>query len=188
MIALKRIFPALLLSLLFAQVAFAAKNVEECDIKFDSMSLKEGQIGDTFLMYGQWGDTQGEKLPAINRASLEPLEVVSWSNSQVTVRIPSTLSTGIHKVGVYCSDPRKGGTYGTDWKFFTVKAADDKTQLTQRKTPQRETDSFNSEMLEENDIGDPLQAYEKKNSEIWIILGAAIAVALLLYSRRKSRK
>lgn len=74
-------------------------------------------------MYGRWGSSQGEKLPGINKVFSHELEVLSWSDAQITVRIPENLKPGVYKVGVYCndpSDPEKGGAYGTFWVDFKV--------------------------------------------------------------------
>jgi len=90
-----------------------------CGIRFTSMSKNSGYPGDTFYMYGTWGTTQGTKLPCINKGRLNKLIVLSWSNSKLKVRIPTYLTPGVYRVGVYCRYPSQK-TYGTIWKNFTI--------------------------------------------------------------------
>lgn len=90
-----------------------------CGIKFTSMSKNSGYPGNTFKMYGTWGATQGTKIPCINKGKLNKLIVLSWSNSRLKVRIPTYLTPGVYRVGVYCRYPSRK-TYGTIWKNFTI--------------------------------------------------------------------
>lgn len=90
-----------------------------CGIKFTSMSKNSGYPGDTFIMYGTWGTTQGTKLPCINKGGMNKLIVLTWTNSKLKVRIPAGLAPGSYRVGVYCRNPSQK-TYGTVWKDFKI--------------------------------------------------------------------
>jgi len=112
-----------LASMASAQGLDESVNFEPCGIELERISKKAGYPGDVFVMYGKWGSSQGEKLPGINKVMSHELEVVSWSDAKIVVRIPDDLESGVYKVGVYCndpSDPEKGGSYGTHWVKFKV--------------------------------------------------------------------
>lgn len=179
-------FVTLAFLLLFSQIAVAANDLEPCDIQFDSMSIKEGSAGEAFILYGKWGETQGEKLPAMNRARLQPLEIISWSDSQLHVRIPTYFSNGIHKVGVYCSDPKQGATYASAWKLFTIISALETGKSSRIESADESMNPRNITNLD-NNIGDPLEAYEKGNNGIGVALVGILAAAILLYFRRKKK-
>ncbi len=91
-----------------------------CGIVFNSLSKTSGYPGDTFKMYGKWGPTQGTKTPCINKGGPNKLIVLSWSDSELEVKIPAGLAPGDYKVGVYCKFPITGPTGGTEWKDFTI--------------------------------------------------------------------
>ena len=96
------------------------KNYEPCGISLKSISKVSGFPGDTIELLGQWGDSQGEKLPCINKDKSNDLEVISWSDSIVKVKIPQGLDAGIYSVGVYCNDLSKGGSYSSGWVNFEI--------------------------------------------------------------------
>lgn len=97
---------------------------EPCGVALDGLSKTSGAPGDTFEMRGKWGAAQELKLPSINMGGQKRLEVVSWTPSVLTVRVPQGLSPGKHRVGVYCNDPGAGskGTYASGWVDFNVTA------------------------------------------------------------------
>lgn len=94
-----------------------------CGILFTSMSQDRGAPGDEFEMYGTWGDSQGSKAPRINMGAAHPLEVVSWSDKSIRVKIPRGLPPGTYKVGVYC-ETGSARMYSSVWKDFKVTAGD----------------------------------------------------------------
>lgn len=96
------------------------KSFEPCGISLISISKVAGYPGDTIELFGQWGDSQGEKLPLINKGKPHDLEVISWSNSIIKAKIPQDLDAGVYRVGVYCNDLSKGGTYGTVFNEFEI--------------------------------------------------------------------
>ncbi len=89
-----------------------------CRVDLRSLSKTSGAPGDTFAMYGVWGETQGSKTPSINKGVRHSLEVLSWTDSAITVRIPPDLPGGLYKVGVYCNNPPHW--QGSGWMDFTV--------------------------------------------------------------------
>jgi len=85
-----------------------------------TLSTTSGHPGDTFEMIGTWGATQGTKVPRINKGGPHDLQVLSWSNAALKVRIPTPLDPGVYKVGVYCAAPELGATQSTEFLDFTV--------------------------------------------------------------------
>lgn len=96
------------------------KPYKPCGIRFDRMSRASGAPGDVFTMYGQWGATQGTKLPCINKGGMNKLIVLNWTPTAIKVKIPHGLAPGMYRVGCYCQNPAPSGTYGTTWKDFKV--------------------------------------------------------------------
>lgn len=96
----------------------AADDSGLCRISLHSLSKTSGAPGDTIEMYGVWGETQETKTPCINKGGANKLEVLSWGNSVIKVRIPEHLPAGSYKVGVYCNYPPRGR--GSNWKNFEV--------------------------------------------------------------------
>lgn len=111
--------PAALLPLLAALSAAA----EPCGAQLHGLSRERGAPGDEFTMYGVWGQSQGQKLPVINRGRQNKLEVVEWRHHELRVRVPQGLAPGEYRVGLYCTPLAKGGTYGSGFKDFEVLAA-----------------------------------------------------------------
>ncbi len=85
-----------------------------------TLSTNSGHPGDTFEMTGTWGATQGTKVPRINMGGSHDLQVLSWTDTVLKVRIPVPLDPGVHKVGVYCTPPEMGTTQSTEFLPFTV--------------------------------------------------------------------
>jgi hypothetical protein len=114
-----------------------------CKISLRSLSKISGVPGDIFEMYGIWGEIQGAKIPCINKGGANKLEVLSWSDSVIKVRIPEHLPTGSYKVGVYCNNPRIGKVASSGWIKFEVigsgdfKAHNTKVQSKQETRPQK---------------------------------------------------
>jgi hypothetical protein len=93
---------------------------QPCGISLTSLTQTSGKPGDSFGMAGVWGDTQGTKIPCINKGSMNRLEVLHWSSTGIKVRIPPGLEPGLYKVGVYCNELTEGGSYSSGWLDFTV--------------------------------------------------------------------
>jgi hypothetical protein len=96
---------------------------QPCGISLAQLSKSSGQPGETFEMLGTWGATQGTKVPWIAKGAEIQLQVVTWTPTKLTVRIPLTpLQPGMYKVGVWCEEPNPvlGSTYGTDMKDFEI--------------------------------------------------------------------
>jgi hypothetical protein len=100
-----------------------AQSGQPCGINLASLSKTSGFPGDTFEMNGTWGPTQGTKLPCINMGGMNLLEVLTWTPTKLTVKIPPGLAPGAYQVGVYC-EPLTGGVtvYSSGWKTFTILA------------------------------------------------------------------
>jgi len=93
---------------------------QPCGITLTSLTQTSGKPGDSFGMAGVWGDTQGTKIPCINKGSMNRLEVLHWSSTGIKVRIPPGLEPGLYKVGVYCNELTEGGSYSSGWLDFTI--------------------------------------------------------------------
>jgi len=110
-----------------------AKDENKCFLTLNSISESSGFPGTTFEMNGVFGNEQGVKMPAINKdGKANHLIVLSWSNTKLTVKVPTDLAPGNYKVGVYCSDPCKPGaitTHGMVWRDFRVLINYDKQDL-----------------------------------------------------------
>jgi hypothetical protein len=74
------LFLCYLCLLALASSAFAGDS-GKCSIRFRSLSKTSAAPGDTFEMHGIWGETQGAKIPSINKGGTNKLEVLSWSDS-----------------------------------------------------------------------------------------------------------
>ncbi|MBI5237045.1 MAG: hypothetical protein HY887_01290 [Deltaproteobacteria bacterium] len=98
----------------------SAADYKPCGVRLDSLSVAKGVPGQVFEMQGSWGSAQGEKLPAINKGNMNRLEVIGWGESELKVRVPKGLGKGVYKVGVYCNDLSKGGSYSSGWMDFEV--------------------------------------------------------------------
>lgn len=108
----------LLLASTFCSPAGAAE--EPRVISLRGLSKTSGAPGDTFEMRGVWGSQTG-KWPSINRGNSRDLEVLSWTPTNITVRIPADLSPGVYKVGVYWrKSPGDSTMYGSTFRDFTV--------------------------------------------------------------------
>lgn len=105
-----------------AQTKKPTKPYKPCGISLTSLSTYHGAPGDVFKMIGNWGPTQGTKIPCINKGGMNKLIVLGWSNSVIKVKIPAGLAPGAYKVGVYCNDLSVGGSYSSGWKDFKVTA------------------------------------------------------------------
>jgi len=93
----------------------------QCGILLVSLSKSSGVPGDTFAMNGTWGATQGTKTPRINKGAPHDLQVLAWTPTKLTVKIPLGLEPGVYKAGVYCEPPEGGGTvYGTQFLEFEI--------------------------------------------------------------------
>jgi hypothetical protein len=93
---------------------------QPCGIKLTKLSKTSGAPGEEFEMYGIWGDSQGAKIPCINKGKMNKLIVLSWSNTVLKVKIPTGLAAGQYKAGVYCNDLSLGGSYSSGWLDFTI--------------------------------------------------------------------
>ncbi|MGD1146489.1 MAG: hypothetical protein ABR961_00890 [Thermoanaerobaculaceae bacterium] len=94
---------------------------QNCLINLASLSKTSGYPGDTFEMVGTWGATQGTKIPCINKGGETHLQVVTWTATKLTVKIPLGLEPGMYKVGVYCEELQQGvSTYSSGWLDFEI--------------------------------------------------------------------
>lgn len=109
--------------LVLALLPFSAAAYEPCGVQLHGISETSGAPGTEFVLSGKWGDAQGKKLPVINRGGTHRLEVLSWENDEVRVRVPEGLSPGKYRVGVYCNELSEGGAYSSGFADFTVEAA-----------------------------------------------------------------
>ncbi len=118
------VFTAIAAFFCFCAPAFAYTYGEPCGAALNGLSKSSGAPGDTFEMRGRWGDKQELHRPSINKGGQNGLEVVSWTPSVLTVRVPQNLGAGKYRVGVYCNDPGAGskGTYSSGWMDFDVTA------------------------------------------------------------------
>ena len=91
-----------------------------CGISLNSISKTAGFPGDVIELFGQWGDSQEGKLPNLYKGRPNNLEVISWSDSIIKVKIPQGLDAGNYKAGVFCNDPAKGVTYSSGWIKFEI--------------------------------------------------------------------
>ena len=69
------------------------KPFKPCGIRLDSLSTYTGAPGDVFYMNGQWGRTQGTKLPCINKGGQNRLIVLAWTSTKLKVN-STALVTG----------------------------------------------------------------------------------------------
>ncbi|MBU0482950.1 MAG: ankyrin repeat domain-containing protein [Proteobacteria bacterium] len=135
------------------------KSFEPCGISLKSISKNVGFPGDIIELFGLWGYFQGEKIPRINKGTPNDLEVISWSNSIIKVKIPQGLAAGDYKIGVNCNDLSKGGSYSSGWEKFEIlnpapaelSAAGSTTQPSQivKPSPPTAQDSFLETQLDQ---------------------------------------
>ncbi|UCH97273.1 MAG: IPT/TIG domain-containing protein [Candidatus Aminicenantes bacterium] len=97
---------------LIAIMTFTACNA----MTLTSTSPTRGTSGDIFTIYGSnMGSSQGSKTPSINRGRAYFLEVLSWSSTEVRVRIPPGLPAGNYKVLIYYDDTYRTGSNSLDF-------------------------------------------------------------------------
>jgi hypothetical protein len=102
---------------LIAIMTFTACN----GMTLTSTSPGRSTSGEIFTIYGRnMGSSQGRKIPSINRCRAYHLEVLSWSSTEVRVRIPPGLPAGNFKVLIYYDDSHRTGSNSLD---FWVTAA-----------------------------------------------------------------
>ncbi|MDX1431884.1 MAG: hypothetical protein R3286_05490 [Gammaproteobacteria bacterium] len=112
-----RRFPVVLLVLV---LPCAVPAYEPCGVRLDGVSTSSGRVGDVLVLHGAWGESQGKKIPVINRGGMHRLEVVAWSADAIVARVPADLGAGRYRVGVYCNDFSEGGTYSSGFTDFLV--------------------------------------------------------------------
>ena len=108
--------------LLLLALPLSSADYKPCGVNLASLSVDSGAPGTEFSLRGAWGTEQGEKLVVINHGSTNLLEVVSWSETEIVARVPAGLREGSYRVGVYCNDFSKGGTYSSGFRDFIVLA------------------------------------------------------------------
>ncbi len=119
----KAVLIVICLMLAAPPLAAVAADYRPCGVRLDALNAVKGSPGDTFEMRGSWGGAQGEKIPAINKGNMNRLEVVEWGEAAIKVRLPKGLGPGVYKVGVYCNDLSRGGSYASGWMDFEVTGA-----------------------------------------------------------------
>ena len=76
-----------------------------------SLSPECGMPGGIFVINGNdLCGSQGDNIPSINRGHANALEVLSWSDTEVRVRIPADLPAGCYKVLIYHDDSYRTST------------------------------------------------------------------------------
>lgn len=94
-----------------------------CPIELHSVSRSSAAAGEEVEMTGRWGQSQGDKLPGLRYAYLDLLDVVSWSDSVVRVRIPRGIRPGnYYELVVFCG-LQTGNPYSTVSLPFEVLAS-----------------------------------------------------------------
>ncbi len=174
--------------------AFASSDSALCKIRFNSMSKTYGAPGDTFEMYGTWEETQGSKTAGINMGKGNKLEIISWSNSVIKVRIPEGLRPGIYRVGVYCNNPPHW--QGSTWKDFEVTGSgtgnvssedrpliDEREKRFERKEPEiTQRTEVNKPLNEDDAIGSDAE----ETMKIGIAIIVFIIMAIIFIARKRS--
>lgn len=181
---------ASLLALCFP--VFAISDSALCKIQFDSMSRTSGAPGDTFEMYGIWEENQGNKTAGINRGRGNKLEIISWSNSVIKVRIPDGLRQGVYRVGVYCNNPPHW--QGSTWKDFEVTGSgsdssenrpliDDREKRFERKKPEITQRTETNKPLNEDE---QIASDTEKTMKIGIAIIVFIIMVIIFIARKRS--
>lgn len=110
--------PKILIFALLGLIQSIAYAEHPCKMKFISMSKSYAAPGESFEMHGRWGEYLETKIPSINMGNPNNLQVLSWSDTTVKVRIPAGLRSGVYRVGVYCI--HDGQTSSPGFKDFEV--------------------------------------------------------------------
>lgn len=97
-----------------------AEAYEPCGVNLESVRPSSGEPGTEIELIGKWGDTQGKKIPCINKGGSNRLEILEWTDRVIRARVPKNLGGGGYKVGVYCNDLSEGGSYSSGWTNFEV--------------------------------------------------------------------
>lgn len=163
-----------------------------CKIQFNSISKTSGSPGDTFEMYGKWEENQGNKTAGINRGRGNKLEIISWSNSVIKVRIPDGLRPGVYRVGVYCNNPPHW--QGSTWKDFEVTGSgsgssenrpliDDREKRFERKKPEITPRAEANKPLNGDDA---IGSDTEKTMKIGIAIIVFIIMVIIFIARKRS--
>lgn len=90
-------------------------------MNLNNIAPTRGAVGELFTIVGSdFGAVRGRQIASINRGRVNPLTVVSWSNTRIRVRIPAGLAAGNYKVLVYYDNTYRTSTGSVD---FWVTAA-----------------------------------------------------------------
>jgi len=118
-------------------------------IQFNQLAPQEAKPGEMIDLIGEWGATQGNRRPCINRKTSYTLEVIEWSPKVIRVRLPKYLRPGMYKVGVYFPAPNKPGSqYSSGWKKFSVLPSDQPLPADPHMTCENNSfNAFSSEIL-----------------------------------------
>jgi hypothetical protein len=109
-----------------------------CGAKLDSLSARFGAAGSKIILYGEWGEELGEKHVSLNKGTSHPVEVIDFSPTALTVRLPADVRLGRYKIGVYCNPlDHRGGTYSTTWHNFRVLSSKSAKRLAKRRGKRR---------------------------------------------------
>lgn len=83
-----------------------------------SVSRRSAVPGDVFVLTGSFGERLPIKVPSVNRGNGRALEVLDWTPSALSVRLPRGLAVGRHKVGLYCY--YDGAIFSSGWHDLDV--------------------------------------------------------------------
>lgn len=74
--------------------------------------------GEVVELEGAFGERLPIKVPSVNKGNSHPMEVVGWTPSLLSVRLPPGLLPGLHKIGVSCY--YDGGHFSSGWLDLDV--------------------------------------------------------------------
>lgn len=116
----------ILFSLLLLLITLSPARAQNCGIALGELISSAAAQGQELELHGDWGDSQGSKVPCLNRGGSNILPVISWNPEVIRVRIPADLKPGRYKLGVYCGRGGEPGSgFSTNWADFDVTKAED---------------------------------------------------------------
>lgn len=111
---------ALLLSLPTLSFALSPERGPCADVQTSAVSPLSAAPGEVVELTGTFGERLAIKVPSVNMGNSHPMEVVDWTPSRLTLRLPRNLRPGVHKIGVYCY--YDGGGFSSGWLDLDVAA------------------------------------------------------------------
>lgn len=100
-----------------------AEEASQPVIALERLDRMSGKPGETVVLHGRWGAAPGELWPVLGPRPEYHLEVISGTETELTVRLPKNILPGNYQLAVYLHDPHnasKGRAFRTEYQAFRM--------------------------------------------------------------------